>query len=152
MSKPFVAVLLAVFVIAGTFFYASTSNAQKVVVYKSPTCGCCEKWIEHMEEAGYEIEIHDTNDMQPIKMQHGIVRQAQSCHTAIVDGYVIEGHVPARFIAQMLEEKPDIKGLAVPGMPQGSPGMEGPNPVDYNVIALGDSGKASIYARVNAGE
>ncbi len=152
MSKPLFAGLLVAVVAVGMFAFTSSSKSQTVVVYKSPTCECCAKWITHMETAGFDIEVHNVNDLQPIKMQHGVQRQAQSCHTAIVDGYVIEGHVPPRFIKQMLEEKPAIKGLAVPGMPQGTPGMEGPNPVDYNVIALGEDGKYSVYARVEAGD
>ena len=151
MSKPLLVGLIAVVVGAGAFVFTNTSSSQEVIVYKSPTCACCAKWITHMEEAGYKITVRDTNDMQPIKMQHGIQRRAQSCHTAIVDGYVVEGHVPAEFVTRMLEEKPDIKGIAVPGMPQGSPGMEGPNPVDYDVVALGKDGKASLYGSVKAG-
>ncbi|NND70221.1 MAG: DUF411 domain-containing protein [Rhodothermales bacterium] len=151
MSKPLLAGLIAVVIGAGAFVFTSTSSSQEIVVYKSPTCGCCAKWIDHIEEAGYKVQVRDTNDMQPIKMQHGIQRQAQSCHTAIVDGYFVEGHVPAEFITKLLEEKPDIKGITVPGMPQGSPGMEGPNPVDYDVIAIGKDGEASIFGRVTAG-
>lgn len=153
MNKSVVLAVVAVLAVgAGAFILTGSGSSQNIVVYKSPTCGCCVKWVDHLEDEGFKVEVRDTNDMQPVKLQHGLKREVQSCHTAIVDGYVVEGHVPAEYIRQMLEEKPDIKGLAVPGMPIGSPGMEGPNASDYNVLAISkDGNKASVYARVEAG-
>ena len=122
-----------------------TTHATEIVVYKSPTCGCCKDWIKHLEKSGYEVAVHNQNDVTPIKRELGVPRQLRSCHTAQVDGYVIEGHVPADLISKLRSEKPDIKGLAVPGMPMGSPGMEGPRKDPYDIIAFDKGGKTSIY-------
>jgi len=119
-----------------------------MVVYKRSTCGCCVKWVEHMEKAGFDVEAHDVNNLAEIKTEHGIARPLSSCHTALVGGYVVEGHVPAQYVLQMLEEKPDIKGIAVPAMPIGSPGMEGPNAEPYNVLAFDGKGHTVVYAQV----
>jgi hypothetical protein len=102
----------------------ATSN--DLVVYKSASCGCCGDWIEHMEENGFKLQVHNTTTLNSIKQKAGLTPQLASCHTAFVDGYVIEGHVPARDVERLLAEKPDIKGLSVPGMPSGAnvPGME----------------------------
>lgn len=118
------------------------------VVYKSPTCGCCTGWVEHLREAGHEVETVDVADpaqLQGMKRGGGVPADLGSCHTAVVEGYTIEGHVPAESIERLLRERPDIKGLAVPGMPIGSPGMEGPNPQRYEVIAFTEDGERSVY-------
>ncbi|MET0082856.1 MAG: DUF411 domain-containing protein [Sedimenticola sp.] len=121
-------------------------SAEEIVVYKSPTCGCCNDWIKHLEKNGFSVKAHDKNNMSEIKQELGVPRRLQSCHTAKVNGYVIEGHVPADLISKMLREKPQIKGLSVPGMPMGSPGMEGPRKDDYNIVTFTESGKTSVYA------
>ena len=121
--------------------------AADIVVYKSPTCGCCGKWVQHMEEAGFSVEVENMSDVAPIKRKLGVPARMQSCHTAKVADYLVEGHVPADLVRRMLDEKPDIKGLAVPGMPMGSPGMEGPRKDPFNVIAVGKDGGYSVYAR-----
>ena len=121
------------------------SVAADGIVYKSPTCGCCADWITHMEKNGFKLEVHDQPDMWPIKKKMGVPSNLQSCHTAMVGGYVIEGHVPADVIARLLKEKPVIKGLAVPGMPMGSPGMEGPRKDPYDVVTFDKDGKTTIY-------
>lgn len=120
-----------------------------MVVYKSPTCGCCVKWVEHMEKAGFEVDSRDMRDMASIKKQLGVPNDAISCHTAVVDGYVIEGHVPAIHVEKLLTDKPDIMGIAVPNMPIGSPGMEGPNAKPYDVVILKDQQITGVYAQVN---
>ena len=118
-----------------------------VKVYKSPTCGCCQKWVEHMQAAGFQVESHDTSDVQAIKTEHGLPAGMASCHTALVDGYVVEGHVPAADIARMLREKPQITGIAAPGMPRGSPGMEGPFEYDkYDVVTFSKDGKSEVFS------
>jgi hypothetical protein len=122
------------------------AQAADVVVYKSPTCGCCKNWVSHLEKNGYTVEVRNQRDMSPIKAELGVPRHLQSCHTAKVGNYVIEGHVPAAEIARLLEEKPLIKGLAVPGMPMGSPGMEGPRKDAYDIISFREDGKTSVYA------
>ena len=128
--------------------FASTSGSLElppIVVYKSPTCTCCNRWIDHLTEAGFEVEAHDVENVVPIKAEHGIRPEHQSCHTALVDGYVVEGHVPADVIERLLRERPDINGLTVPGMPMGSPGMEGPYTESYDVLAIDKLGTATVY-------
>lgn len=117
-----------------------------VKVYKSPTCGCCVKWIEHMEKAGFRVEATDLPDVNVIKNERGIAPRYASCHTAIAGDYVIEGHVPPADVLRLLREQPDVLGLAVPGMPAGSPGMEAPRAQPYDVLALKRDGDASVYS------
>lgn len=120
--------------------------APTVKVYRTPTCGCCLSWVEHMREAGFTVEVEDTNDIVAIKTDAGLPPQLQSCHTAFIGDYVFEGHVPAATIAKFLAEEPDAKGLAVPGMPAGSPGMETGNRVDpYDVVAFDAAGRTAVY-------
>ena len=113
-----------------------------VEMWKDPNCGCCTAWAEHLEEAGFEVEMHDTREMREVKIEHGVPRDLASCHTALVDGYVIEGHVPAADIQRLLDESPEVAGLAVPGMPHGSPGMETGRVDDYAVMAFGGQHEA----------
>lgn len=114
--------------------FAATPNTSPVdnalplvTVHKSPYCGCCEKWIEHMQAAGFKVEVVNTDDMTPVKQRVGIPPGKGSCHTAEVDGYFVEGHVPAEDVKRLLAERPEARGIAVPGMPIGSPGMESPD-------------------------
>ena len=118
-----------------------------VEAYKSPYCGCCAGWVEHMRQAGYEVTVHNTDNLNPIKQKHGVTRDIASCHTAFVGGYVIEGHVPAREITRLLREHPMVAGLAVPRMPVGSPGMDGGTPEPYDVLTFNGSGGTSVFAR-----
>lgn len=123
----------------------------EVVVYKSPTCGCCSGWVDHMREQGYDVETVDIEDYAALaakKTEHGVPNDLGSCHTAVVDGYTVEGHVPASVVARLVKERPDIQGIAVPGMPIGSPGMEGPNPQAYDVIAFRQDGSRAVYESV----
>lgn len=122
-------------------------------VYKSPTCGCCGKWLGHMESQGFTMVPHDTDDLDAIKTKLGIGPAYRSCHTAISpEGFVFEGHVPAKIIRRFLDEKPaGAIGLAVPGMPAGSPGMEvGDTFMPYEVVLLKDDGSAERYAFVES--
>lgn len=119
-----------------------------VTVYKSPTCGCCSEWAGHMEAAGFPVETVDVADLAAVKAEHGIPARFGSCHTAVVDGYAVEGHVPAEDVKRLLAERPAAAGLAVPGMPVGSPGMETPGrtPDRYEVLLVqGDD--ATVFAR-----
>ena len=118
----------------------------EVIVYKSPTCGCCSKWVDHMVASGFKVTAHDTSDMQSVKTKLRVPEAMASCHTSVVGGYVIEGHVPATDIQRLLRDKPKVAGLAVPGMVTGSPGMEGSRSEPYNVIAFGE-GKTSVFTR-----
>lgn len=128
---------------------AAQTSAAELVVYKSPTCGCCKSWVEHMQKAGYRVVVHDTDDLTPIKQRYGVPQGLQSCHTALIGGYVVEGHVPAVDVQRLLRERPDIAGVAVAGMPVGSPGMEVPGlPAQpYTVTAFEREGQHSAFAR-----
>jgi len=117
-----------------------------VTVYKTATCGCCAKWIDHLKAAGFPVEAHDVADVSEYAANAGVPTALRSCHTAIVKGYAIEGHVPADLIKRMLVEQPKIAGLAVPGMVMGSPGMEGNRQDSYDVVAWSKDGKTSVYA------
>lgn len=118
-----------------------------MVVYKDPNCGCCKNWVEIMKQNGFEVSVRDTADMAAIKARYLVPAKAHSCHTAIVGGYVVEGHVPADLIRKALAEKPPVAGLAVPGMPMGSPGMEGARKDAYDVLTFDRNGKTAVYAR-----
>lgn len=120
-----------------------------VLVYKSPTCGCCNGWVEHMEQAGFAVDARDVSDIMTVKRDGGVPVQMSSCHTAIIDGYVVEGHVPADQVKRLLAERPDIAGIAVPGMPIGSPGMEGANPKPYQVLTFSHLGEPGVFADVD---
>ena len=117
-----------------------------VKVYKSPTCGCCVKWADQLRASGFEVETINVRDVAPVKKQFGVPPQLGSCHTAVADGYVIEGHVPIEDIVRLLRERPAKRGIAVPGMPIGSPGMEGPNPQAFKVYAFDAKGGIEEYA------
>jgi len=133
---------------AGIAFYPTSgpaAEAAEITVYKSSTCGCCGEWVKHLRANGFTVAVQETDNVAPIKAQAGIPAALESCHTALAGGYVIEGHVPAREIRRLLSEKPAARGLAVPGMPSGSPGMGGP-PDRYAVILFGDGGQ-SVYAQ-----
>jgi hypothetical protein len=124
-----------------------------VAVYKTPTCGCCTKWIEHLQAAGFEVEATELESLTMVKASNGVPRPLTSCHTALVEGYVIEGHVPAEDIRRLLAERPAVSGLAVPGMPLGSPGMEHPDATrheDYEVLSFGPDGVA-VFTQHGAG-
>lgn len=127
---------------------AATSDKPVVTVYKSPTCGCCSDWVAHMADNGYSVITEYVDDMTPIKSRFQVPHELQSCHTATVDGYIIEGHVPASEIDHLLTERPDVVGLAVPGMPIGSPGMETPGVAaqPYNVLTFDTTGHTEVYA------
>ena len=119
-----------------------------ITVYKSPSCGCCGEWVKHVETAGFKTKIISMEDLTQVKKDAGVPEDLQSCHTALVGAYVIEGHVPADLVKKMLEEKTKITGLAVGGMVVGSPGMEqGSMKQPYNVMAFTKGGKSTVYAR-----
>ena len=118
-----------------------------VIVYKSPACGCCLAWADHMRSSGFTVEIHDVQDLSPIRAEAGVPAGLGSCHTAQVAGYFLEGHVPADDVKRLLAEKPDARGLAVPGMPLGSPGMvQGEEQQPYEVVLVARDGSTSVFA------
>lgn len=126
---------------------APSARAAEVTVYKSPTCGCCGAWVEHLRESGFTVAVRNMDDLTPIKRQHQVPDALQGCHTGIVGGYVVEGHVPAADVFRLLAERPQARGLAVPGMPVGSPGMEqGDRREAYEVVLFGDR-PATVWSR-----
>src|SRR5262245_13554972 len=148
MIRLSVVALAALAAVAAAPGHPSPVAGPKVVVYKDPNCGCCKSWIEHLRKHGFEVTSHDTPNMAEPKATGGVPEKLVSCHTAFVNGYVVEGHVPAADIQRMLTEKPKIAGIAVPGMPIGSPGMEVGNRVDkYDVIAFKRDGSTSVFAK-----
>jgi hypothetical protein len=147
-----IAACVAVLALAVTSWGAQAARGGKppvapMQVYKTPTCGCCSKWVEHVKAAGLAAEAHDMADVSPVKARAGVPADLHSCHTALVQGYVIEGHVPADVIKKLLTDKPAVAGIAVPGMPIGSPGMEqGDRKDPYEIIAFTKDGTRSVYA------
>ena len=117
------------------------AEEQVITVHKDPNCGCCTGWVEHLRETGFTVQAIDTAELDAVKTRLGVPRDLAACHTAQVAGYVVEGHVPAAALKRLLAEKPSAAGLAVPGMPVGSPGMEGGAPEPYDVILFGPAGR-----------
>lgn len=118
-----------------------------VTVYKSPSCGCCSKWVDHMRKEGFTVTVNDVDDVTPFKREVGVPEKLESCHTAVVEGYVVEGHVPAADVRRLLAERPKVVGLAVPGMVTGSPGMEGGTPEPYDVVSFDARAKSAVFAK-----
>jgi hypothetical protein len=132
----------------GLFFLnkGKDPSKQEITVYHSKNCSCCEKWTEHLKKNGFTVNSIPVDDMQKVKMANNIPYSLSSCHTALVDGYIVEGHVPARAIQELLIKKPEgIKGIAVPGMPVGSPGMEGSYKEKYDVLTFGPTEKPKVF-------
>ena len=126
---------------------AASAGLPTVTVYKSPSCQCCSEWVTHMKEEGFQVEVESKLRMKPVKTQVGLPESLAACHTAIVGNYVVEGHVPAQDVKQLLRDAPDVRGLSVPGMPVGSPGMERGNRVEpYEVVTFTPSGETTVFA------
>lgn len=125
------------------------AEPESIKVYKTATCGCCKKWVEHLKAAGFSVTAENVDNLPEIRERYGVPDRVRSCHTALVGKYVIEGHVPADLIKKILKEKPAIVGLSVAGMPLGSPGMEGPDPQPYNVVSFDSKGQSKVYARIS---
>ena len=129
---------------------AQASSARGMIVHRDPSCGCCEKWAEMARQAGYQVDLQDNREMPAVKNRLGVPEELTSCHTAEVGGFVIEGHVPLKDVKRLLAERPaGIKGLAVPGMPAGSPGMEMPDGTrePFKVMAFDASGKTTLFVQ-----
>jgi len=138
--------LLKAFLASALAIPALASAAGPVIdVYKSASCGCCEGWVKHLRANGFTVKAHDVANPSDYREKAGIPNQLGSCHTALVQGYAIEGHVPANDIKRLLAEKPKAKGLAVPAMPMGSPGMEGDRKDPYDVLLVKNDGRTSVY-------
>jgi hypothetical protein len=119
-----------------------------VTTYKDPGCGCCTLWVRHMEDAGFDVTVQETSDMAAVRSRYGVATHLQGCHTAVIGDYVVEGHVPADDVKRLLTEKPAVRGIAVPGMPIGSPGMEQGGVVHaYSTLAFDEQGRTQVFAR-----
>ncbi|OBX07422.1 DUF411 domain-containing protein [Gallibacterium genomosp. 3] len=146
--------LLSKLILVGASAFAVLAQAQAATmeVWKSPTCGCCNQWISYMKNNGFEVKVHETGNAKQHQL-FGIKDDYVSCHTAVVDGYVIEGHVPAEDVKRLLAEKPDAIGLSAPGMPVGSPGMDGPayqgRKDAYDVLLLKKNGESEVFSSHN---
>ena len=139
-----VALALAGAAVAGLAI-ATPAPQPEIVVYKPSACGCCKKWVEYLAAAGFRVTVHDTVDIAGVAAHYGVPRRLSTCHTALVQGYVVEGHVPVDVIERLLKEGPEIAGVAVPGMPPGSPGMESETPVHYQIVTFDKSGGTAVY-------
>lgn len=133
--------LVALGASAATLLTFRANAAPAVLVHKDPNCGCCTGWAAHMRKAGFEVTIDERSDLTAVRRRLGVPDELAACHTAEIDGYVVEGHVPAEAVQRLLRERPAASGLSVPGMPPGSPGMESPTPETYEVLLFGKSGK-----------
>lgn len=131
-----------------TFVFGTSAMAEQPLlkVYKSPSCSCCGKWVDHLKDNGFQVETVNMNDLRMVKSMSGVTQQLASCHTAQVEGYVVEGHVPAQDIKRLLAERPDIRGLSAPGMPEGSPGMETGRSPPYQVLSFDAQGNTRVFA------
>ena len=127
---------------------ATPAKAQDITVWRTATCGCCGKWVEHLKAAGFNPTVHIVQSTDEAPPSKDLPRSLRSCHGATLEGYNVEGHVPASVIQKLLRERPTIAGIAVPGMPAGSPGMESPYPVPYDVLAYDAKGNTSVFARI----
>ena len=128
---------------------ATVATTHRMIVHKTPTCGCCGLWVEHMQSAGFNVEVRNADDLTRVKTQLGVPYGKGSCHTAEIDGYFIEGHVPAEDVRRLLTERPKARGLALPGMPLGSPGMEMPDGrvQPYTIELVAEDGSTSTFRR-----
>jgi|SRR5690606_129263 hypothetical protein len=153
--RRFLAGALLLTAIAGGSAYAAVvrqaqgaSALPTVTTYRDPGCGCCILWVEHMRQAGFEVIVRNTPDMPSVRTRLGVAPHLQACHTSVVGNYVVEGHVPADDVKRLLREQPDVRGIAVPGMPIGSPGMEqGPVKHAYSTLAFDEKGQTTVFER-----
>ena len=142
IRKLFLVVLLFGFSIGVVF-----SSELGITVWKSATCGCCQKWVDYLRDSGFDVVAHDVGDVIPFKRRFGLTNpELYSCHTALIDGYVVEGHVPASDIRRLMEERPDILGLTAPGMPKMSPGMHSVEPKGYDVLQFDKLQQLSVFS------
>jgi hypothetical protein len=140
--------LVAAFLVSQ--WHSAAAESSMILVYKNPNCSCCAGWVQHLKDAGFAVTVEETSDLQPVRKRLGVPADLAACHTAEVDGYILEGHVPAAAVRRLLEKRPTAIGLAVPGMPAGSPGMEGGAPQRYDVVLFGATGRQPFMHFVGA--
>ena len=139
---------LGAFALTGVARWAHAAvQGEALVVYKDPNCECCAKWVQHMKANGFKPSVTETAQVDAIKKRYHVGDELRSCHTSVVGGYVIEGHVPAADVKRLLREKPKVVGLTIPGMPASAPGMDITPPQPYQVLAFDEKGKTTVYAR-----
>lgn len=126
----------------------AVAQGGQISVFKSPYCGCCGKWVNHLRAEGFDVAVRDMDDLETVKRMAGVPARLESCHTASVDGYIIEGHVPAEAVRRLLDGETGYRGIAVPGMPIGSPGMEGGTPEPYTVYGFDAKGRIEAFMSV----
>lgn len=126
------------------------AESPRILVHKDPNCGCCEGWVQHMKAAGFAVTVEEVADLEVVRKRLGVPSDLAACHTAEVGGYLIEGHVPAPALRKLLAERPSAAGLAVPGMPAGSPGMESGTPQKYDVVLFGAAGRRTFMRFVGS--
>lgn len=124
----------------------ATAASNTVSVFKSASCGCCGKWVEHLRQNGFDVDVKNVSDVSAVRARLGMPDKLASCHTAQVAGYVVEGHVPAQDIKKLIANKPKALGIAIPGMPPGSPGMESPKPLPFNTLLVQADGSHRVFA------
>ena len=149
MKRIYLALIFGAAALFDGLAVSAQSTATSVTVYKDPSCGCCAKWVEHLKQNGFATTVVESKELDDFKTKNKVPRQARSCHTALVNGYAIEGHVPASDVQRLLKERPaGVLGLAVPGMPIGSPGMEvaGRKPQPFDVLAFDKDGQTRVFA------
>jgi hypothetical protein len=140
-------VLMAVAAAAASLPVLAAPPLPQVEVYKDPDCGCCGAWVDHLKAAGFPVKVYETPDTSAVRKRHGIPDEFGSCHTGVVAGYALEGHVPAEDVKRLLAKKPAAAGLSVPGMPVGSPGMEmGSRKDPFQVLLIDKAGRSSVFA------
>lgn len=145
MSKAVFSFWLLVLVAAGA---VAAGPADTITVYKTPTCGCCTAWVDYLRDNGFHVESHDMKTLSGVKAELGLTDpRLMSCHTAVIDGYIVEGHVPADDIRRLVSEKPDVVGITAPGMPQMSPGMHSVEPEGYDVLMFDKEGNIGLFSR-----
>lgn len=132
------------------FTFPVRANSPRILVHKNPSCNCCSRWVRHLEQAGFAVTADETEDLQSVRRKLGVPADLSACHTAEIDGYVLEGHVPAVAVRRLLAERPTATGLAVPGMPFGSPGMDGGIPKPYAVFLFGTTERQTFMRFVGA--
>jgi len=156
MKKYLPFLLIGTIVVVGGFIILGNSENKtpnstyanlSALVYKTPTCGCCHVFSQYLKSEGVSVEVKDLGDLSEIKKEYGVPRELESCHTSIINGYVVEGHIPLEVIDKLVIEKPNIKGIALPGMPAGSPGMPGPKVGEWTIFALNNDGTTSVYMK-----
>ena len=138
------AILLAA---AALFYWPSVVAAQhSAILYKNPQCTCCDEYAAYLRRNRYDVKIMATHDLELVKQEHGVPGPLEGCHTMVVEGYVVEGHVPVAALNRLVEEKPAVKGISLPGMPSGSPGMPGPKESPFTIFAFENDGRTTVFA------